>query len=178
MRSATAALLAVGLAVTTAGCVSASGSLGDAMHAWRNKRTAAALAHASDEYARFRDANGLDEGEIRRVVDGARRDLAERPIVAGGRLPPPVPMASDRPGALRDAIREDLLSGRVTAILRAVASVEGLGLRAHAPELLAIVYRREPVEPDGGLLEDASVALRSVAVKRAALDALTSFAAR
>lgn len=175
-RSLFAALAA--LAWTAGGCASVGGGLGDALHAWRAGQPRVALAAAEDEYARFRDGNDLDESAVRAVVAEARRALAERPIVPTRRPEAPVAMEAERPGAMREAIREDLLSGRITAVLRGVASVEGLGLRLHAPELIAIIYRREPIAADGGLLEEASVALRSVAAKRAALDALRALAAR
>lgn len=148
----------------------------EAMNAWRAGRQSAALELARAEYAHFRDDNDLAEGDVRRAVDAARAELSERPVVPRRGPPTTVPVGGG-PGALSDALRGDLISGRITAVLRATSVVANLRLRAHAPDLITVVYRREPVEDDGGLLADAGVALRSVAAKRAALDALEALAA-
>lgn len=176
MRRRSAALL-VCLAALVAACAGSFDGYPDALNAWRSGRDGAALELARDEYARYRDANDLDEIEVRRVVDGARRELSERPIVPRDGLPAPIEMRNGGPGALRDAVRADLLSGRITAILRASGVVANLGLRAHAPDLITVVFRRDPVGDDGGLLTGVGVALRSIAAKRAALDALEAIAA-
>ncbi|PIE20113.1 MAG: hypothetical protein CSA66_01465 [Proteobacteria bacterium] len=169
MRVALAALL--GACWLFAGCVSAGGGVGDALSAWRSGRTGAALERASAEYARFRDGNGLTEAAVRAAAADLRKTLSETP------LPPAVAASADRspharPGVLAQELRADLLSGEVTATARAIGVVAGLELRARAPELLAIVYRRDPIRAAGRLMAGASVALRSVTVKRLALDAL------
>ncbi|PKN57684.1 MAG: hypothetical protein CVU56_09660 [Deltaproteobacteria bacterium HGW-Deltaproteobacteria-14] len=167
---------AVTVALLLAACAGSLDTYPDAVNAWRSGREGAALALAREEYARYRDANDLAEAEVRRVVDGARGALSERPVVPRGGLPAPIAVRNGAPGALRDVVRGDLLSGRITAILRASSVVANLGLRAHAPDLITVVFRRDPVADDGGLLTEASVALRSIAAKRAALDALEAIA--
>ncbi|TNF28996.1 MAG: hypothetical protein EP329_16780 [Deltaproteobacteria bacterium] len=168
---ARALVIVLALALLASACGSLAG-YPEAMNAWRAGRTEASLALVRAEYAHFRDDNDLAEAEVRRVVDEAREALSERPIVPQSGPPTAVPMEGAGPGALRDAIRGDLISGRITPILRATSVVANLRLAAHAPDLITVVYRREPVAADGGLLEGAGTALRSIAAKRAALDAL------
>ena len=172
-RVAVALALAAG---ALGACASSLGGYAETLTSWRAGDHTGALAHARAEYQRFREGNDLSEQAVRAAVDGAMDALAERPIVPRSGPPAAVPMDLGAPGALRDAVRADLLSGRVTPILRACASTAHLGLRVHAPDLITVIFRRDPVTADGGLLAEASVALRSVAAKRAALDALEALA--
>jgi len=168
-------VLAVAL-VVGAGCAHGLTGYEDTLSAWHGGERGAAHARAEREYRRFRDANALDEAAVRAEVSAARAALATRPMVPPRAAPlAPIPIdAGADPGRLSDALRADLLSGEATATLRGVAVVEGLRLRHHAPDLIAIVFHRGEVLADGGLLDDASRAMRSVAVKRMALDALES----
>ena len=177
-RHPAALAVVVAVALLLAACAGSLDAYPDALNAWRSGREGASLALAREEYARYRDANDLAEAEVRRVVDDAQRALSERPIVPRSGLPAPIAVRNGSPGALRDAVRADLLSGRITAILRASGVVANLGLRAHAPDLITVVFRRDPVADDGGLLTGVGVALRSIAAKRAALDALEAIAPR
>lgn len=174
-RAASVAFLLV-LGVASSLLAACGGSLNaypDTLAAWRAGQRGPALEAAGAEYVRFRDANALTEGEVRAAVREALDVLAEQPIAPSAPgLTAPVPMDNGAPGALRDAIRADLLSGRATPVMRAIATVEHLALGRHAPDLITVVFRREPIAPDGGLLEAVPAALRSVATKRAALDAL------
>lgn len=124
-------------------------------------------------YTRVRDDNDLDEATVRATVDAAVARLDARPVVPQGPPPAPVEVRPDAPrDAIHAAITADLLSRRVTPIFRGARSVAGLALRRHGPALIAVVYDRAPVAADGGVLTEADTALRSVAAKRVALDAL------
>ncbi len=169
-------ILLAAVAVIFPGCVgSGMGSFGDAVAAWQGGRVADSLALAEAEYARYRDHNSLTEAAVSDAVDKARRQLDEVPIVPGGErlvAPDAVDPWAAGPDVVAAQVRRDLLSGRVTPVMRGIASVAALGLAGEWRALLAIVYRRPPLSADAGVLKGASTALRSVAAKRAALDAL------
>ena len=175
--SAHPAALALLAALVVPACATVGDAYPDTLAAWHDGRRTVALALARAEYDRYRDGNDLAEARVRRVVDDAYDALAERPIAPRAGIPAPIAMHNGAPGELHDAVRADLLSGRITAILRATRVVANLRLPAHAPDLITVVFRRDPVLPDGDLLADVSVALRSVAAKRAALDALEALGA-
>lgn len=170
-------LLALVVALGASACATHVHGPAEALEAWRTGGRDRATVLAREEYDRFRRGSGLADDHVQRTVRDAMAALAERPVVPHVGLPLPVSTADLGPGALRGAIRTDLLSRRATAVLRACASVANLGLTGHGPDLIAVIYDREPVAADGGLLEAAGVGLRSVATKRAALDALERLAA-
>ena len=147
----------------------------DAMGAWDTGQRHHALDLAQAEYVRFRDGNDLQEPDVAEAAARAIQTLEDSPVVATGQVPEPPPDASVLDGGASELDRRlqaDLLSGQVTATLRAIAVIRDLSLRRHARGLLTVVFRREAFAADGGVLAGASVALRSVACKRAALDAL------
>jgi hypothetical protein len=160
--------------ILAGGCGTAHSGYQDAMANWRAGHHTSATARAEAEYTRFREANALSEDAVRATVDSIRHQLAETPVVPT-RAPAAIKPGGG-PGTLSAEMRIDLLSGAITPTVRAAVVVESLGLRRHAYELITIVYRREPFIADGGLLQDASVAMRALAAKRVALDALRSLA--
>jgi len=143
---------------------------------WRAGRQADAIAAARAECERWREGNDLSAAAVDDAVAALEARLDEGvPLVAAGEVAaPPVGAPAD----LGARLRADLLSNRVTPVVRALRSVAGLGLVARGPEVLTIVFRREPVEADGPLLGEASPAMRSVVTKRLALRALEQLAAR
>ncbi|MFO0747026.1 MAG: hypothetical protein U1F43_15390 [Myxococcota bacterium] len=169
--------LAVALALAT-GLASAGGgplqAVPDAVRDWRDGRQTRAVASARAEVQRWVDGNDVAPAELERALAAVDRVFDEDlPIVVPGE----VGMAS--PGESVDIDRQmsaDLLSNRATAVLRALHSAAALGLTQRGPEILAVIFRREPVKPDGGLLADAPPALRSLATKRLALRALEALA--
>ena len=163
-----AALLAAG------GCYGPhAATLRDAQAAWRGGDRARGLDLARSEYARFRDANDLSEAEVLEAVRGALHQLDEEPVFARGDTPPDTPGdPSTHRGALAAALQRDLLSDRVTAVIRGALVVRDLELRQHAPALLDVVMSYRVLQADGGVLADAPTPLRAVAAKRVALDAL------
>lgn len=173
----------VGVAVASALVASACGghlqAFPRALEDWRAGRRDAAIVAARAEVERWREGNGLDA----RAVDAAVSALEARldddvPLVVPGDRPPPGPgeRGADRPDP-SEQLRADLLSNRATPVVRALRSAAGLGLVARGPEILTIIFRREAVTSDGGLLTEASPALRSVVTKRLALAALEQLAA-
>ncbi|MCA9515512.1 MAG: hypothetical protein KC635_11250 [Myxococcales bacterium] len=174
MRRALAVAL---VALLAPACAHGLDGYQDALGAWRAGKRAEAVAITGEEYARWRDGNHLEEARMRRLADEARETLEEVPVVPRGpRGAAPAPgVAGDE--SLSDALRADLLSGDVTPILRAASTVAGLHLEGHAFELITVVFRREAIRADGGLLDGLDDATRSVAAKRFALDALTRLAA-
>lgn len=169
-------MAAVAAALLAPACAHGFDGYQEAMGAWRAGKRLEALATTGEEYARWRDGNHLEEATLRRLADDARRALEEVPLPPRGpRGAAPAPGTAGE-GSLAGALRADLLSGEVTPILRAASAVAGLRLEGYALELITVVFRREPIRADGGLLEGLDDATRSVAAKRFALDALERLA--
>ncbi|MGM0575507.1 MAG: hypothetical protein ACQEXJ_07230 [Myxococcota bacterium] len=165
--------LGASLALLLAACGAGGASLSDAVESWRAGDRAGSLGLARAEYARFRDANDLDEVAVREAAGRAETLLSEQPIRPRGDGAPPAAPGADAPRrALHDRLRRDLLSEGATPVTRGILVVRDFELRGQAPLLLAVVYERRALEADGGVLDDASPALRTVAIKRLALDAL------
>lgn len=171
--------LRVALACALSLSAGACGGLGlsdypDAIHAWRSGQRDQALELARASYEKFRRDNGLAEAEIGQATEAALATLEDELVVPAGGVDPAVgPETLDGDSStLMARVRADLLSGRATPTMRAILNVSALGLSTHAQGLLSVVFRREPIEADGGVLSDHSVALRSLVTKRAALDAL------
>lgn len=156
-------------------CVSA-GRFPEAVGAWRGGNEARAIELARAEYERFRDGNGLSEAAVVSDLAAVRAVYRETPIVLDEEDRVPEPARHEAEGLLKggmaEALREDLGSTGVFRVLRAIYTVERLGVARHAVELLAIVWRREPFAVDHASLAGTSPARRSLVVKRAALDAL------
>lgn len=182
-RFGSAAVLFVAVAVASTACATLDAPrLEDALSLWSAGDGAGSLALARETYRRFREANDLGEPAVRAEADRVREALDETPQVASTDTPLAPPDPDEPGGAAFDegtidlALRADLLGPGAVAAARAVLVVSGLGLRAHVPSLLAIVFTHRPHEPDGALVREASPALRSVVVKRLALDALEALA--
>lgn len=170
--------LSLALGLTACG-VLGTGSFGDAVAAWQSGRVAEGLTLAEAEYVRFRDGNDLSEAVVSAALDAARTQLDERPVAPGGeRLVAPDSIDPWKAGGdvIALQVRSDLLSGRVTPVMRGIENVRALGLHSEIRGLLAVVFRRPPLAADAGVLTGASEALRSVTAKRAALDALRTLA--
>lgn len=167
------AAVAVLLAVAATGCVSGNqGQLVSAIEAWRAGHRDHSVDMARTEYVRFRIANEYSEAEVRAAADGALEQL-EVPMLPAGEEPQGVP----GPGGPAEhevgyRLRADLLSFHATAVVRGAMAVRALDLRRFAPALLTVVFAQRVVEPDGGVLESQGPALRTLATKRIALDAL------
>ncbi len=160
------------VALAASGCGGALYAYPDSVSAWDAGRTDDAVAAATAAYVNVRDGNDLAERDVRAAVDDAFRTLDETPVVPSGGFAAPAFGNDSGASAIDRSIQADLLSGKATASLRAIKSVAGLGLRHHAKGLLALVFRRGAIASDGALLDEVSPALRTVATKRAALDAL------
>ena len=163
------------VASIVAGCLNPHGAYREAVQSWKSGDRDRCIAMARVQYERFRDDNDLDETIVRSTADRAMQQLSDELVVPKGlvsRSPEGVDPVREGPDLVSQLIQKDLLSGSATAIMRATQSVAALGLIEHAPGLIAVVFRLEAVRADGGVLEGVSAALRSVATKRAALDAL------
>lgn len=170
-----AAALATALAVLALGaCGGHLQAFPGALRDWRAGHRARAVAAARAEVERWRAGNGLDEATLGAAVKAVDALFeGDVPVIVPGETslaPPGESVDIDR------GLAADLLSNRATAVVKAARSVERLALDRHGPELLTVIFRREPVVADGGLLAEASPALRSVAVKRLALRALEALA--
>lgn len=189
-RSLVVAML-LALALPVVGCGGGLATYEDSVAAWRAGDRGDAVARARATYERFRDDNDLTEAEVRAAVAEARERLDNEIVLPRGeqstvdprQLVDPEFMELDGPiegfgggadhgEALRAGLRADLLSGRATPTMRALETVRALRIEREIPGVISVIYRRDPIAADGGLLDGASVALRSVAVKRAALDVL------
>ncbi len=179
-------LVLAATAVVAPGCGASLATYQDSVGLWRSGQRADATSMARATYERFRDDNDLDEADVQRALAEARERLATEIVVPRGERPRvkvedlldpelgeiPLDSAADHGAELKAGVRADLLSGRATPTLRALESVRALRLEGEIPGVLAVIYRRDPIEADGGVLDQASTALRSVAAKRAALDVL------
>ncbi|HRE90601.1 MAG TPA: hypothetical protein PK095_15855 [Myxococcota bacterium] len=165
--------LVLAVFVALSACVSA-GRFPEAVGAWRGGNEARELAQA--EYERFRDGNGLSEATVVGDLEAVRAVYRETPIVLEGDELVPEPAQHEAEGLLKGgmagALSKDLGSTGVFRVLRAIRAVERLGVARHAPELLAIVWRRDAFVVDHASLPETSTARRSLLVKRAAIDAL------
>jgi hypothetical protein len=162
------------LFIATPGCGGALASLNETLALWHAGQRVDALDRSGVEYARFRDANDLEEAAIRGWVNALATRLDEVPVVARReRLgPSPGDRIGERFGSLDGQLRRDLLSHEASRVARAIASIAGLGLGQHATALIALVYEPKVVEADGDVLGTLDDAERTVALKRLALDAL------
>lgn len=165
------------------GCPSlTANTYADAAGRWQLGDRPGALASARGVYRRFLQDNGVDSVRVDALTRQARTILDEAPVwdaPPGGGRPGDAQRAhrlQGDPDALTKRLRADLLSGRVTPTLRAVATVEALGLQGEARGLLAVIFRRPIFTGGEDLLPDASVAERSLVAKRAALGALEALA--
>jgi hypothetical protein len=176
------------LVLVFAGCAGAP-TVTDAIGAWRVGRRDVALEAARAEVERFRAGNHVRRVAIDKALGLVDRQLDEvRPILlpeatsapetsgsidSPGSIPEPAardPMAARH--ALDQGLHRDLGSDGATRTLRALRVVRRLGLSRFAPDLFIAIWRREPWRSDGPLLAGEDVAMRSVAVKVAALRAL------
>lgn len=162
------------------GCASLSaGTYQDAVARWQLGDPASATAAANAHYIKVRDDNGLTEDQVASASKAALDTLESEPVLptAASSRPTPTAAANDTTDELVTELRADLLSDRVTAVVRAAVVVQDFGLSSEFPTLLAVVYRRAALVDDGGVLgAPASVALRSVAAKWVALRALEKLA--
>lgn len=174
VRRLALALFGAALTLASGGCGGHLQAFPTALRDWQTGRRAQAVQAAREELTRWRDGNHLSEADLAHSVEGIDTVLDDDvPIVSSHDV------ALAPPGESADIdrqMRADLLSNRATSVIRAIHTVESLGLVRHGPEILTVVFRREPVIADGGLLTEASPALRSVTTKRLALRALEALA--
>lgn len=152
-----------------------AGTYQDALGRWRMGDTSGAIAAARARYEAYRADNDLQQAAVEEAARAAFQTLDEVPVLPRGEKAggvEPVKAVDSGDDALSRAIREDLTSGRATAVMRALASVRDLALKDQAMWVLAVVYRRAPIEDDGGVLQGLSTALRSVATKWGAIQTL------
>lgn len=177
-RAALVGLVALAGAVAAGACGGHLQAFPGALADWRAGRRADAVLAAHAEVERWREGNALGRREVDAAVAAIEARLDEGvPLVVPGDRPPPAP--GETPARRDDPaerLRADLLSNRATPVVRALRAAAGLGLVQRGPEILAVVFRREPVTDDEGLFGGASAALRSVVVKRLALAALEQLA--
>lgn len=149
-------------------------ALRDAMEAWERGDRERGLELARARYRRFREANELDEAAIRGALDEAVRELRSKPVVVRDQRAPPEPGDGERDarGRLARGLRRNLGGDGATAALRATRVVAELKLRQQVPELFELVFASRPLEPDDGVLGEHDRDLRTLVVKRSALDAL------
>ena len=160
------------LAALLSACGTAAGALQDASHDWQRGQRVRARTWAHAELVRFQQGNDLADAVLDGAVQAAATRLAsDLPLVADGDRSPIAPHDAGDGDVLR-ALHTDLLASGATRVLRAIRTVRALALTAFGPELLTIVANRAPYTVDGPLLTDATPALRSVAVKRYAVEAL------
>ncbi|MGB0590917.1 MAG: hypothetical protein ACPGU1_14645 [Myxococcota bacterium] len=173
-RNVIAALTLLILCVVAPGCSGPLTSLNETLALWHSDQRDDAVARSADEYARFRDANDLEEAAVRGWADALATRLDEVPIVAKREPlgPAPSERLGERRGTLDSELRTDLLSHQASRVARAIGSIAGLGLGQHATALIALIYAPKVVEPDGGVLEALDGAERTVTIKRLAVDAL------
>ncbi len=165
-----AALLAAAIVPACVGGNTAQ--LVDAITLWRAGQVSLSVDMARTEYVRFRIANEYSEAQVRAAADEALEAL-EVPMLPEGELPQASPDEAAAPATdLGTRLRADLLSFRATPVVRGATTVGALGLRIFAPALLTVIFAQRVIEPDGGVLARQGPALRTLAVKRIALDAL------
>lgn len=163
--------------LTLLGACAGTTRVTDALDGWRHGRHDGVIAAARAEVERFRKDNHLARADVEGSLAEVDRMLSEEtPIL----LPDPAPAAPasdplEQVNALDRGLRRDLAAPGATRTLRALRVVERLALRRFAPDLIIAIWRREPWEADGSLLMGATLALRSVTVKTAALRALEAF---
>jgi|GEM_PF-1877831 len=181
MSRITLALSVLMTLIGASGCSSlTAGTYQDAVGRWRAGDPAGATSSARKMYEKIRDANGVSEAVVAEAAQGALTELEEMPVLT--KTAPPRPRATPKraaeggPDELVMELRGDMLSKHVTAVIRATAVVRDFGLVGEYATLLAIVYRREPLTDDGGVLVGANTALRSLAAKWVALTVLDRFA--
>lgn len=161
-------------ALTLLGACAGAPRVTDALDGWRRGRHDAVIEAARNEVERFRKDNHLARADVEGSLAEVDRMLSEEtPIL----LPDPAPAQPDgdpldQVNTLDRGLRRDLAAAGATRTLRALRVVERLALRRFAPDLILAIWRREPWEADGPLLLGATLALRSVTVKTAALRAL------
>lgn len=131
---------------------------------------------AEGEYQRFVEGNDLDEANVARMAAKIAERLEEEPLVSRTDRDLGPPDGSQPEGALAEELRLDLLGGGSTAAARAISVIRGLELRRHVPDLLALVRAHRLIPADGTVLGEASPALRTVVIKRLALDAARALA--
>ena len=158
-------------------CGGALASLQGTLSLWHQGHRGDAVTRTAVEYARFRDANDLDEARVQSWTDALQRRVDEEPVVPRGETGSPLPgqRVDHRPGALDRELRADLLGSQASRVARAIGVVRGLGLRQHASSLITLIYDRRVVAADGAVLEGLGPAERSVTIKRMALDTLKGF---
>ena len=167
---ALAALLTVGASA----CASlSSGGYQDSVARWRLGDRVGAMASATAFYERVREDNGLSQSVVSAAAERALTTLEELPVLtpsSGVRAPlGPADARGDEASALISELRRNLLSSRVTDVMKALSMTRDFGLVDEYAAMLAVIYRREPLMDDGGVLAEASMALRSLAPKWAAL---------
>ena len=168
----------VALALASSGCALSEVAVDRqrASEAWEGGHRQRALGISQETYARFRQANGLEETHIRQAAQAAIEHLESHPIPPsqeGPRVPEgPLSLGASEP--LDAAIRADLMSPEATACLRAIHGVAAMKMSQHAPGLLAVIFREDPWTPDPGPLERADPAETALVLKHLALEALTA----
>jgi hypothetical protein len=173
-RIATVSLALITLSVIAPGCSGPLTALHETLALWHGGQHGAAIDRSSAEYARFRDANDLEEAAIRGWADALATRVDEVPMVAHREPlgPTPSERIGQRLGTLDAQLRGDLLSHEASRVARAIGSIAGLGLSQHATALIALVYTPKVVEPDGDVLAELDGAERTLTIKRFAVDAL------
>ena len=173
--------MAAFIMTATSACASLNaGTYQDAVARWRLGDTQGALSAATRFYHRVRDDNGIPQAAVATAAQTALDTLEELPVLTrptGPRSPlTPEDSRGGDSSALITELRRNLLSSRVTDVMKALSIARDFALSGEYPAILAVVYRRQALKADGGVLTDASLALRSLAPKWAALSLLSTWA--
>ncbi len=157
-------------------CGGGFSSLNETLSLWHSGHRAVAQTQTATEYARFRDANDLDEARVRGWADALADRVDEEPIVATRERPGALvaERAVEGPGTLDRGIRADVLSREASRVARALGVIRGLALRQHAVAIIGLVFDHEVIVSDGDVLSDLNGAERTVTIKRMALDTLAA----
>lgn len=158
-------------------------ALPEALALHRAGRDAELVEACRRELARWRAV----DPEVTAAADGAKarvdRLLAEERVLSFADLSLEAPAlvetlaregiaAGGGGGALLRALGEDLLSRSPLRILRAAHDAAALGLVRLVPHLVAVLYATEAPDGEAGPLSDEPLAVRMLAVKIAAFEAL------
>jgi|GEM_PF-3193746 len=165
------------------GCYgSAHNQRAEAETAWATGRAEEALVIAGQMYGRYAD----DNRQASRAVPDAMVLITERladelvvPSDIGLHAPPDVAIrdAGLKPAAsLHGELLDATLSLDAGRVLPAILSIQALGLTRFARALFVVLDRPEPFVDSSKLTRGLNVAVRSLIVKRAALDALKALA--
>ena len=169
------ALLALSL---LAGCSNfTTRSLAHAWSHWQQGSKRSSVSLAKEELERFVEANDLLFERVKTTATSAYRQLDETlvPDNLSIKQPNSLDLLKRGPASLAKELRQDLGSDDSLPVMRALQTVQSLGLQEHALSVLAIIYRRKPYADRTNLFGKSSQSLRSVSVKWTAYVTMQSF---